>query len=170
MTEWLITAYIPYCPAVTPPFLRPTARKKRGGVTTRTCAFASQLSPPPSLPRIRVLCSAVEDENSFDWHAVAVLKDGRVVGHVHVAIFCAGSLAARLLPPAATAGRRPQETVRDQRKRPRPVPKLFSTRDLLHLQHAYMYTCKNCMQSSTARVPQAGSSGPRGGGRVMEVI
>ena len=36
----------------------------------------------------RVLCSAVEDENSFDRHAVAVLKDGRVVDHVHVAIFC----------------------------------------------------------------------------------
>ena len=45
----------------------------------------------------------VEDKNSFDRHAVAVLKDGRVVGHVHVAIFLqniAGSCAARLLPPA----------------------------------------------------------------------
>ena len=73
-------------PLLRPPLLRPTFRKKRGGgVTTRTYAFASQLSPPPPLPRIRVLCSAVEDENSFDRHAVAVLKDGRVVGHVHVA-------------------------------------------------------------------------------------
>ena len=75
-------------PLLRPPFLRPTFRKKRGGgVTTRTCAFASQLSPPPPPPppRIRVLCSAVEDENSFDRHAVAVLKDGRIVGHVHVA-------------------------------------------------------------------------------------
>ena len=72
-------------PLLRPPLLRPTFRKKRGGgVTTRTCAFASQLSPPP-LPRIRVLYSAVEDENSFDRHAVAVLKDGRVVVHVHVA-------------------------------------------------------------------------------------
>ena len=56
---------IPYSPAVTPPppFLQPTSRKKRGGgVTTMTY--------------------------SFDRHAVAVLKDGRVVGHVHVAIFC----------------------------------------------------------------------------------
>ena len=39
--------------------------KRGGGVTTRTCAFASLLSPPPSLPRIRVLCSVVEDENSL---------------------------------------------------------------------------------------------------------
>ena len=80
--------YIPYCPAVTPPPFATYFQEKEGGgggVTTRTCTFASQLSPPPPLPRIRVLCSAVEDENSFDRHAVAVLKDGRVVGHVHVA-------------------------------------------------------------------------------------
>ena len=32
------------------------------------------------------LCCAVEDENSFDRHAVAVLKDGTVVDHVHVGI------------------------------------------------------------------------------------
>ena len=58
-----------------------------GGVTTRTCAFASQLSPPPPPSHdFAVLNSAVEDENSFDRHAVAVLKDGRVVGHIHVAI------------------------------------------------------------------------------------
>ena len=34
---------------------------------------------------------------------MAVLKDGRIVGHVHVAIFLqniAGSFVARLLPPA----------------------------------------------------------------------
>ena len=67
-----------------PPFATYFQEKEGGGVTTRTCAFASQLSPPP-LPRIRVLCSAVEDENSFNRHAMAVLKDGRVVGHVHVA-------------------------------------------------------------------------------------
>ena len=75
---------LPRCYA--PPFCDLLSGKRGGGVTTRTCAFASQLSPPPPpLPRIRVLCSAVEDENSFDRHAVAVLKDGRVVGHVHVA-------------------------------------------------------------------------------------
>ena len=94
-------------PLLRPPFCDLLSGKRGGGVTTRTCAFASQLSPPPPLPRIRVLCSAIEDEKSFDQHAVAVLKDGRVVGHVHFAIFLqniAGSLAARLLPPAATAG------------------------------------------------------------------
>ena len=71
-------------PLLRPPLLRPTFRKRGGGVTTRTCVFTSQLSPPPS-HEIRVLYSVVEDENSFDRHAVAVLKDGRVVGHVHVA-------------------------------------------------------------------------------------
>ena len=34
-------------------------------------------------PKInKELCCAVEEENSFDRHAVAVLKDGGVVGHV----------------------------------------------------------------------------------------
>ena len=76
-----IRTYILYCPDVTPPLFATYFQEKEGGggVITRTCAFASQLSPPPPpLPRIRVLCSAVED--SFDRHAVAVLKDGRVVG------------------------------------------------------------------------------------------
>ena len=101
---------VPYCPTVTPPFLRPTSRKKRGeSVTTRTCAFASQLSPPP-LPRIYVLrstklCCAVEDENSFDRHAMAVLKAGRVNCWprtcCHFFQNIAGSLAARLHPLAA---------------------------------------------------------------------
>ena len=84
--------YYRTAPLLRPPFLRPTSKKKRGeGITTRICAFTSQLSPP-LLPRICVLrstkfCCAVEDENSFDRHAVVALKDGRVVGHVHVAIF-----------------------------------------------------------------------------------
>ena len=94
--EWVFVIFyqpfaitvLPRCYA--PPFCDLLSGKRGGGgggVTTRTCTFASQLSPPP-LPRICVLCSAVEDENSFDRHAVAVLKDGKVVGHVHVAIFC----------------------------------------------------------------------------------
>ena len=85
---------LPRCYAP-PPFATYFHEKEEGGggggVTMRTCAFTSQLSPPP--PRIHVLrstklCCAVEDENSFDRHAVAVLKDGRLVGHVHVAIYC----------------------------------------------------------------------------------
>ena len=100
-----VDTILPRCYA--PPFLRPTSRKKGGRRNNEDLHFRLAVKPPPPLPRIRVLCSAVEDENSFDRHAVAVLKDGRVVGHVHVAIFLqyiAGSLAARLLPPAATAG------------------------------------------------------------------
>ena len=82
-SRFIDNTVLPRCYA--PPFCDLLPGKRGGGVTTRTCAFASQLSPPPPLPRIRVLYSAVEDENSFDRHAVAVLKDGRVVGHVHVA-------------------------------------------------------------------------------------
>ena len=72
-------------PLLRPPHLRPTFMKKRGGRNNEDLRFRLAVKPPPPLPRIRVLCSAVEDENSFDRHAVAVLKDGRVVGHVHVA-------------------------------------------------------------------------------------
>ena len=71
-------------PLLRPPPLRPTFRKKRGGGRNNE-DLRFHLAVKPPLPRIRVLCSAVEDENSFDRHAVAVLKDGRVVGHVHVA-------------------------------------------------------------------------------------
>ena len=65
------------------------------------------------------LCCTVEDKNSFDRHAMAVLKNGRIVGHVHVAMFCTqhGSLAARLFPLAVRLDVQnlwPQETVRDQ--------------------------------------------------------
>ena len=43
-------------PLLRPPLLRPTFKKKRGGgVTTRTCAFASQLSPPPPSTNSRTL-------------------------------------------------------------------------------------------------------------------
>ena len=80
--------YIPYCPAVTPPPFATYFQEKEGGGRNnedlRFC-LAVKPPPPPPLPRIHVLCSAVEDENSLDRHAVAVLKDGRVVGHVHVA-------------------------------------------------------------------------------------
>ena len=78
--------YVPYCPAVTPPpFATYFQEKEGGGRNNEDLRFRLAVKPPLPLPRIRVLCSAVEDENSFDRHAVAVLKDGRVVGHVHVA-------------------------------------------------------------------------------------
>ena len=77
-----------YCPAVTPPLLATYFQEKEGGGrNNEDLCFRLAVNPPPPLPRIRLLCSVVEDENSFDQHAMAVLKDGRVVGHVHVAIF-----------------------------------------------------------------------------------
>ena len=76
--------HVPYCPAVMPPpFATYFQEKEGGGRNNEDLRFRLAVKPP--LPRIRVLCSAVEDENSFDRHAVAILKDGRVVGPVHVA-------------------------------------------------------------------------------------
>ena len=86
-----------------PPLFATYFQEKEGrGVTTRTCAFALQLSPPP-IPRIRVLCSAVEDENSFDRHAVAILTDEELLA-TYMLQDIAGSLTARLRPQAVTAG------------------------------------------------------------------
>ena len=159
---------IPYCPAVMPPFFATYFQvKEGGGRNNEDLRFASQLSPPP-LPRIHILrstklCCAVEDENSFDRHAVAVQKDGKVVGHVHVAVFLGSSLAARLLPPAArlqgrmtcriTGLRKPSEI---SEKAKTSSQTIFYTLDtqILHLQHAL----------HVSRVPQTGSSGPWGGG------
>ena len=95
--------------AVTPPLFATyivLPEKKVGGVTTRTRAFASQLRPP--LPRIHVginealLCSRRQELLQSTCRG-SILKDGRVIDHVHlhVAIFCKNSIAARLLPPAA---------------------------------------------------------------------
>ena len=88
---------LPCCYTPPPPFATYFQEREGGGVTTRTCAFAFAVPPP----QIRILRStkllylygrrhcctcSVEDENSFERHTVVVLKDGRVVGHVHVAI------------------------------------------------------------------------------------
>ena len=75
---------LPRCYAP-PPFATYFHEKEGGGHNNEDLRFRLAVKLPPPPPRIRVLCSAVEDENSFDRHAVAVLKDGRVVGHVHVA-------------------------------------------------------------------------------------
>ena len=84
--DWIIL----YCTA---PLLRPPLfatyfqEKEGGGRNNKDLRFCLAVKPPP-LPQIHVLrstklCCSVEDENSFDRHAVAVLKDGRVVGHVY---------------------------------------------------------------------------------------
>ena len=80
------------------------------GETGGTCnnedlRFRLAVKPPPPLSHeIRVLCSAVEDENSFDRHAVAVLKDGKSCWPRYMLQNITGSLAARLRPPATMAG------------------------------------------------------------------
>ena len=96
-------------PLLRPPFLRPTLyfQKKGGGWgrNNEDSRFRLAVKPPP-LPRIRVeinealLCSRRRELLRSTCRG-SILKDGRVVGHVHVAIFCKNSIAARLLQPAA---------------------------------------------------------------------
>ena len=50
-------------PQLRPPFLRPTFRKKEGGGHNNEDLRFLAVKPPP-LPRIHVLCSAVEDETA----------------------------------------------------------------------------------------------------------
>ena len=104
----LLHCYIPYSRVVTPPLLKHNFALKRGGggggVTTRTAYISVLLRPPPLRssiasriestvrehhvykthwsPSIEELCCEVEEDNTFDRYAVAVTKDGRVVGHV----------------------------------------------------------------------------------------
>ena len=172
------TIHVPYYPAVTPPpppFCDLLSGKKRGGgripgVTTRTCAFASRLSPP--LPRICVLCSAVEDENSFDRHAVAVLKDGRVVGRT-----CCKTLqvARSQTPPTCRDGR-----MTASGNRPRSAKKAKTSSQtifyMLDTQIQLFYTCNKRtriyihVQELQYRKPARAARGGGGGGeRVMEV-
>ena len=124
--------------------------------------------PPPTNSHTEMLCCVVEDEKSFDQHAMAVLKDRRVVGHFTCCYFLqniAGSLASRLLPPAARlngsaeslASGNPSEI------RPGPVLKLFSTR-LIHEYNSStlatcVHMCKNCSSCKPAGAARAGGGG-----------
>ena len=147
------------CAYRTAPLLRPPTyfqEKEGGGRNNEDLRFRLAVKPPPPLPRIRVVCSAVEDENSFDRHAMAILKDGRVVGHVHVQ-------SRSQTPPTGRDGR-----MTASGNRPRSAKKaktssqaIFYTLDttLLRLQHA----C-TCRTANWLERPAGG-----GGGRVMEV-
>ena len=133
-----------------------------------------RLTVKPPLPRICVLrstklCCAVEDENSFDRHAVAVLKDGRVVGHVHVAIFAKHSKVVSQpdsshRPRDYMAGGRAESLASGNHLRSVKKAKTsFQTICyMLHTRLQLFYTCNTCTRARTT-VPQTGSSGPRGG-------
>ena len=99
--------------------------------------------------RIRVLCSAVEDENSFDRHAVAVLKDGRVVGHVHVAIF-----AQVVSQPDSSHRPRQQD---DGLRKPSEISEKGQDQFPNYFLHAIFYTCSTRTRARTAcsLVPRA---------------
>ena len=98
----VVDTVLPRCYA--PPFCDLLSGKRGGGGrNNEDLRFRLAVKPPPPIPRIRVLCSAVEDENSFDRHAVAALKDEELLA-TYMLQNIAGSLAARLRPPAATAG------------------------------------------------------------------
>ena len=80
---------VPYCPAVTPPlFATYFQEKEGGGRNNEDLHFRLAVKPPPLPPtnfhtgiNEALLCGRRQDR-----HAMAVLKDGRVVGHIHVAI------------------------------------------------------------------------------------
>ena len=78
-----VRTVLPRCYA--PPFCDLLSGKRGGGRNNEDLCFCLAVKPPSPPTNSRTLYSAVEDENSFNRHAVAVLKDGRVVGHVHVA-------------------------------------------------------------------------------------
>ena len=90
---------------------------------------------------------------------MAVLKDEELLA-TYMLQNIAGSLAARLCPLAVTAGCPPQETVRDQRKRPRPVLKLFST-CLIHKYNSSTLVTRVHVQEVQYRKPVRAA---RGGG------
>ena len=66
-------------PLLRPPFCEPTSRKKRGERNNEDLCFHLAVKPPPPPPPSHVLrstklCCAIEDKNSFDRHAMAVLE------------------------------------------------------------------------------------------------
>ena len=98
---------IPYCPAVTPPpFVTYFQEKEGGGRNNEDLRFRLTVKPPP-IPRIRVLCSAVEDENSFDRHAVSVLKDEELL-----ATYMLKNIAGISQPDSAHRPRRQDDGLR----------------------------------------------------------
>ena len=149
----------------TPPFCDLLPGKRwGGGVTMRTW-----LSPrPPTNSRTEInealLCSRRRELLRSIYLAVAVLKDGRVVDHVHVAI-----LAARLLPLAARLHSRMMCRITGLRKPSKISEKgqyqfsnyflhaLYTNTTLLRLQHAYM--CKNCSTANRFKCTTGGGGG-----------
>ena len=101
---FICACVIPYCPAVTPPlFATYFQEKKGGGRNNEGLYFRFAVKPPPphefAVLRSTKLCCEAEDENCFDRHALAVLKATYIRCH-----FFGKCLAAKLLPPATTAG------------------------------------------------------------------
>ena len=170
-------------PLLCSPFLRPTCtstKKREGRVTTRTCAFASQLSPPPPPPTN--LCTEI-DEALLCGRRRELLRStcrGSTEGWkscwprtcCHSLQNIAGNLAARLLPPAAGLHGRMTCRITGLRK-PSEISEKGQNQFSKYLLHALqlLYTCNTRTRARTA-VPQTSSSGPQGGrgrGRVMEV-
>ena len=98
--------HVPYCPAVTPPPPFATSfqeKKGGGGVTMKTCAFASQLSPSPMNLRTEIsktlLCGIRRELLRSTCRGSTESCWPRTCCHFLRNI--GGSLTARLLPPAA---------------------------------------------------------------------
>ena len=164
-----------YCPAITPPlFATYFQEKEGGGVTTRTCGFTSQLSPPPPHPsnsrteineallcgRRRELLRSTCCGSTEGWKSCWPRTCCR---------FLQSSLTARLLPPAARLHGRMMCRITGLRKPSKISDKgqdqfsnyflhaRYTNTTLLHLQHAY--TCKNCSTANRFERSAGGGGG-----------
>ena len=148
-------------PLLRPPFCDLLPGKKGGGRNNNDLRFCLTVKSP--LPQIHVpkLCCAVEDENSYDRHAGAVLKGGRVVGHVHVATkhkHCSQTTPTGRDSRMTASGNRPR-SVRKAKTSSQTIFYMLDTRIQL------FYTCN---MRTRARANRSQLERPTGG-HVMEV-
>ena len=164
---------IPYCPAVPPPppFCDLLPGKRGGGITMRTCAFASQLSPP-LLPRI---CVYTEIDEALLCSRRRELLRLTCRGSTEGWKSCWPRTCCHFLqqvvsqpdsshwPRDYTAGTRTELLASGNR--PRSVKKAKTSSQTifytLDTRVQLLYTCNTRTHARTA-VPQTGSSGPWG--------
>ena len=160
---------IPYCPCpFTPPFYDLLLGKR--GECSNEELLTVKLPPPHLRTDInKELCCVVEEENSFDWHTMAVLKGVGIVDHVpqELAIIWCYFLQKQysrmtcritgLQKPYEINGKGCSQTISSLLKHK--YNSLLHTYMYVHLQHTYLHV----RELQTVNL----LSGPRGGD-VME--
>ena len=131
LCRYVCTIRVPYCPAVTPSlFATYFQEKEGGGCNNEDLRFCLAVKLPTNLHteiNEALLCGRRELLQSTCHGSIKGWKSCWPRTCCQFLQNKTGSLAARLLSLAAMAGWRPQETIRDQWKKSRPVLKLFST-------------------------------------------